>query len=103
MCTLPALNTTDSLLKLAILPQMTDQNIGPRKVEAKVFQGPTLHRTALGEMSNSNFSRHSLRGTKALEMIKKEKVEPQLPPAAHCEESSQPKNISRVSSFSYKK
>nr|ACN54752.1 cyclin B [Scylla paramamosain] len=53
---------------------MAEQNAGPRKVEAKVFQGPTLHRAALGEMSNRNLSRLGFKATKSLDMVKQEPV-----------------------------
>nr|ACC77698.1 ovarian cyclin B [Eriocheir sinensis] len=84
---------------------MTDQSIGPRKVEAKVYQGPTLHRTALGEMSNSNLPRISLRGSKAMELLKKQTQQPQPPPAPapDCGDPSQLKGLSRASSLSFKR
>lgn len=52
---------------------MAEQNGGPRKVEAKVFQGPTLHRAALGEMSNRNISRLTYKSSKPLD-LKQESV-----------------------------
>lgn len=52
---------------------MAEQNGGPRKVEAKVFQGPTLHRAALGEMSNRNISRLTYKSSKPVD-LKQESV-----------------------------
>lgn len=87
----------------AVLPQMTDQSmVGPRKVEAKVYQGPTLHRTTLGEMSN-NLARISLKGSKAVELLKKPTQQPQPPPAPDCGDPSMRKSLSRVSSVSLKR
>ncbi|KAG0712771.1 G2/mitotic-specific cyclin-B [Chionoecetes opilio] len=63
-------------LRARQLVNMAEPTNGPRKVEAKVFQGPTLQRAALGEMSNRNFSHLGLKSTKSIDITKLKAQQP---------------------------